>query len=160
MPREKVETNTVVSEMAKWSDAVNMSAGKYLEYLNIVGRMSFKTQNRDSRAVNFRARIYFSHFGPGRVNPSYKYNVFLPDDQKDFPMQLPLSQCIAGHSADNFLMAFRSRRSTRYDLSINVRSTDDVVLSQRVVLHTMVPRNFGLAHPQETDVFSEKQGCT
>jgi hypothetical protein len=34
-----------------------------------------------------------------------------------------------------------------------------VVLSQRVVLHTMVSRNYGLAHPKETQTFSEKEGC-
>lgn len=160
MEKQRVETETVVSDMLSWSAAVNSSAGAFIDYLNVVGRLSFLTERNESRTANFRVRVYFSHFGPGRVNPSYKYNVFLPDELKDFPVSVPISQCVAGHSADNFLMSFRSRRSTRYDMTINVQSTDDVVLSQRVVLHTMVSRNYGLAHPKETESFSEKQGCT
>jgi hypothetical protein len=158
MPRERVATKTVVSEMASWSDAVNFSAGDSIEYLNVIGRLSFLTEQREDRVVNFRAKLYFSHFAPGRINPSYKYNVFLPSEQKDFPVIIPLSQCILGHSADNFLIAFRSRKSTRYDLNISLHSTDIVILSQRIVLHTMVSRNYGLAPPQQA--FSEKQGCT
>jgi hypothetical protein len=155
-------TNYIDKNMARESEVLSRPTAVNYEYLNVIGQIAFETERGESRLANFRARVYFNSFGPGRVNPSYKYNVYLPDDVRDFPITIPLSQCVARRSADNFLMAFNSRRSTRYDLTIDVRSTDDVVLTKRVVLHTMVSRNYGLATPTQIYSFFDTalQGCT
>ena len=160
--RERTDPNRVLNELLARSAAVNYSGGASLEYLNVIGQLAFETQRGEARLTNFRAKIYFSTFGPGRVNPSYKYNVSLPEDVTGFPITVPLSQCVAGRSADNFLMAFNSPKSARYEMNINVTSTDGVALSKRVVLHTLVSRNYGLARPTKTDSFfrASREGCT
>jgi hypothetical protein len=156
-PRERVETRRVEGAFADIMD------GRYLEYAIIVGQLSFQNEQRESRLTNFRATLYFQAMpGPGRINPSYKYNILLPEHQQDFPLSVSISQCVASHSADNFLVAFQSPKSARYDLNVDVLSTDGIVLSKHIVLHTLVGRYYGTAHPQETKAFfpSTREGCT
>jgi hypothetical protein len=129
-----------------------------VEYLNVIGQLAFQTERAEPRLLNFRVKMLFGGPQGGRISPSYKYNVGLPTNTRDFPITIPLSQCV--RSADNFLIAFNSSKSARYDLNIQIKSTDNVVLTKHVILHTLVPRTYGLAYPERTASFSDKEGCT
>ena len=134
--------------------------GDFHEHLNIVGEVEYDTESDGHRVVRFRSVIYFNQFGPGRINPSFRYNVILPLEEKFYPFTVPLSQCVAGRSADNFLIGFLSRKSAQFDLTLTLKSTDGVVLSKRVVLSIVVPNQYGLSGPPDRTTEYSVLGCS
>jgi len=159
-------------KMQPFSDNARISLREYLpaevqnKYLGRCGEKIYgkivaalKYNEPDGRAAIFRFTSSVNFGCPPKpyVPPSEKvYDVFFRAGISPITIRVPISQLVAEHSVDNFIVRVGADRSARFKFSAELRTTDDQVLEAgKFVLDLFIPKSGKVSSQAD----SQRQGA-
>jgi len=133
--------------------------------LKLIGRLTYKDQAQSLQTETFRTDMYYKPCcGAGAFGPSSLYNLMLPLDTREYPVYVPISNCVASKSADVFIIQVSAERSARFHVKFTLSASTSTPLEQVATVDVLVPRVIRpYSHFDRVKVeryLERKSGCT
>jgi hypothetical protein len=130
-------------------------------YIELLCKLQYSDEKGDHKVETFRTVMYSTFGGGGNVFPQVYFNVTLPTEMNEYPIDVHLSNCISASSAGEFVVRLRAKRSARFRLELTLSSTSGMTIKRTVDADILVARH-ELVSSQRDGTFLKdgSKGCT